>query len=111
MAAKKKPLYRQGDVLIKRVGKIPTGLATVPRDKGRVILAYGEITGHAHAVVGEVELLATDVEEMELRFLRVEGEMAEVVHEEHSTITLPAGLYEVRRQREYAPAASQMVAD
>ncbi len=103
--------YRQGDVLIKRVQGIPEGLQQVPLDQGRVILAYGEITGHAHAVLGDVELLAADVEEMELRFLRVESEMAEVVHEEHSTIELPAGDYEVRRQREYAPEASQMVAD
>jgi hypothetical protein len=102
---------RQGDVLIKRIAKLPGELTPVPLDDGRVILAYGEVTGHAHAVVGEVELLASDLEEMELRFLRVEGEMAEVVHEEHGTITLPPGDYEVRRQREYAPEASVMVAD
>jgi hypothetical protein len=103
--------YRQGDVLIRPIEQIPEALTVVPRDNGRVILAYGEITGHAHAVLGDVELLAADLEEMELRFLRVEGEMAEVVHEEHATLTLPAGDYEVRRQREYAPEASQMVAD
>ena len=107
----KKFAARQGDVLIRQINKIPGELVPVPLDNGRVILAYGEVTGHAHAVVGDVELLAADLEEMELRFLRVEGEMAEVVHEEHGTITLPPGDYEVRRQREYAPEASVMVAD
>lgn len=43
-------LYRQGDVLIMRVeGKCVPG-AEVKRDKGRVVLAYGEVTGHAHAI-------------------------------------------------------------
>lgn len=102
--------YRQGDVLIRRVQRIPKTVKRVPLDAGRVILAYGEITGHAHAVEGDVQLLAADVQEMERRFLRVESE-AQVVHEEHGTITLPPGDYEVTRQREYAPEASLMVAD
>jgi hypothetical protein len=96
-------LARQGDVLIKSVEKIPEGLQSVPLDAGRVILAYGEVTGHAHTVVGDVEFLAADLEEMEQRFLRVEQE-AEVVHEEHGTVTLPPGEYEVIRQREYQSA-------
>lgn len=104
-------LYRQGDVLIRRVSTIPnTAKTPVPKDGGRVILAYGEVTGHAHAVIGPVEFLATDLAEMNRRFLKVEKE-AQVVHEEHDTITLPPGLYEVRRQREYAPEAPVWVAD
>jgi hypothetical protein len=102
---------RQGDVLIRRIPALPSGLTEVPLDEGRVILAYGEVTGHAHAVEGDVQLLAADLEEMEQRFLRVEGEHAQVVHEEHRTVALPPGDYEVTRQREYAPEASQMVAD
>lgn len=151
-------MFRQGDVLIRPVASIPDGLKKVPLDKGRVILAYGEVTGHAHAVIGDVEFLAADLEEMEQRFLRVEasqefevpvfgeqklvghtkerivfetGEIqemgepifkaeqagtemvpgAQIVHEEHATVTLPPGEYEVIRQREYAPEAPQWVAD
>jgi hypothetical protein len=96
-------LARQGDVLIKRVEEIPEGLKPVPLDRGRVILAYGEVTGHAHAVIGDVQFLAADLDEMEQRFLRVERE-AEVVHDEHATVTLPPGDYEVVRQREYTSA-------
>lgn len=103
-------LYRQGDVLVQEIPAIPTGLQPVPKDTGRVILAYGEVTGHAHAVIGDVEFLAADIAEIEDRFLRVETE-ARIVHEEHSTIVLPPGNYRVVRQREYSPDALRTVAD
>ena len=103
-------MFRQGDVLIAQVPDIPAGLKSVPLDKGRVILAYGEVTGHAHAVLGDVEFLAADLAELEERFLRVEAE-AQVVHEEHDTIVLPPGSYRVIRQREYQVAAPVYVAD
>jgi hypothetical protein len=103
-------MYRQGDVLLRPVNAVPDGLKAVPLDKGRVILAYGEVTGHAHAVEGDVELLAADLEEMEQRFLRVEAG-AQIVHEEHGTITLPPGLYEVSRQREFQDEAPAYVRD
>jgi hypothetical protein len=104
-------LYRQGDVLIARIDEVPEDLERAPRDKGRVILAYGEVTGHAHAVRGEVELLTpADAAEMDARFLRVVSE-ALVVHEEHDTIVLPAGEYRVTRQREYSPKEIRQVAD
>ena len=98
-------MYRQGDVLICPVESVVDGLVDVPLDNGRVILAYGEVTGHAHVVEGDVQFFASDLEEMEKRFLRVEGEHgACVVHEEHATIALPPGDYEITRQREYASA-------
>lgn len=103
-------LYRQGDVLIRRVEEIPGGLERVPRENGRVVLAHGEVTGHAHVVEGEVEFLAADLEEMEGVFLRVLAE-ASVVHEEHATLVLPPADYEVVYQREYAPEEIRRVAD
>lgn len=103
-------LYRQGDVLVQKVNTIPDGLTPVPLDNGRVILAYGEVTGHAHAVIGDTEFLAADLAELEDRFLRVEAE-ATIVHEEHDAITLPPGNYQVIRQREYAPEEIRTVAD
>lgn len=105
-------LYRQGDVLMRRVNTIPpTATVPVPREDGRVILAHGEVTGHAHAIAEPaVEFLAADLDEMSRRFLKVESE-AHVRHEEHATITLPPGNYEVTRQREYAPEAPIYVAD
>jgi hypothetical protein len=106
-------IARQGDILIRRVAKIPKDLQKVPLDDGRIVLAYGEVTGHAHVVLDpeeKVEFLAADVREMEQRFLRVEAEV-DVVHDEHDTITLAPGDYEIVRQREYTPEAPQWVAD
>lgn len=104
-------MYRQGDVLLVPVDKVPKGLKQVPREQGRIVLAHGEATGHAHVLEGgEVEFLATDLEEMEGRFARVLEE-SELVHDEHDTITVPPGDYEVRRQREYEPEEPRLVAD
>jgi hypothetical protein len=102
--------YRQGDVLLTPVPSIPKNLQPVPRDNGRVILAHGEVTGHAHAVIGDVELLASDLQEMRERFLRVE-QNATIVHEEHGPVTIPPGLYRVGAQVEYTPDAIVDVAD
>ena len=43
-------MFRQGDVLVVPVDEIPTGLKKVPREQGRLVLAHGEATGHAHVV-------------------------------------------------------------
>jgi hypothetical protein len=45
-----KNIIRQGDVLLTPVLSLPVGLKEVPLDKGRIVLAYGEVTGHAHAI-------------------------------------------------------------
>jgi hypothetical protein len=51
-------MLRQGDVLIVPLGEdaVPdhaVGAVSEPRDgRGRLVLALGEVTGHAHAVVG-----------------------------------------------------------
>ena len=111
---KTRETYRQGDVLIRRVDEIPTGLEAVPRDDGRLVLAYGEATGHAHVVEGPAELFREDDrDELERRFLRVEAEAGQalVVHDEHDAIELPPGDYEVVGQREYTPEEIRRVAD
>lgn len=46
----KQPILRQGDVLLTPVKSLPQGCTEVPLDKGRIVLAYGEVTGHAHAI-------------------------------------------------------------
>lgn len=104
-------MFRQGDVLIEHVDEIPTGLEPVERDAGRVVLAYGEVTGHAHAISDAgCELLAGA--ELEDRFLRVLDEGGvDLSHDEHTTIHLPPGDYRVRGQREYTPERIVRVAD
>lgn len=100
--------YRQGDVLVERVERLPDGLKPVEREQGRVVLAHGEVTGHAHAIKNRIaKFFGTEKGE---RFLSLE-KPCDLVHEEHSTIALPAGNYRVSIQREYTPEAIRNVAD
>jgi len=106
--------FRQGDVLLILKDKIPAGAKEVKRDeKGRIILAEGEVTGHAHAVLDEHATLfavaGADGKETS-RFLNVEKDTT-LNHEEHGTVHLTKGVYEVRRQREYQPEEIRPVAD
>lgn len=106
-------LIRQGDVLIVPVTTIPTNTKPVARDDGRVILAYGEVTGHAHAIVEEGVTLVTTKEAEQLRtWMLVEtADPVELYHDEHDTLLIPPGKYEIRIQREYTPEAIRNVAD
>ena len=106
---------RQGDVFLVPTRKRPSEQARPVTDNGRVILAYGEVTGHAHQVVGVDD--ADPVPVMELfeepdgtRLLVVKRD-ALLTHEEHGQIALAPGGYEVIRQREYSPEAIRNVAD
>lgn len=102
--------YRQGDVLLKRVDHdIPTDAKPVDwSHENRVVLAYGEVTGHAHAIgLTFASMFSTAAGK---RFLNVK-EGAELTHEEHATITPQPGIYEVIQQREYTPEAIRNVAD
>ena len=102
--------YRQGDVLIERISMLPSSLTKIARENGRVILAHGEVTGHAHAIAEEqCDLFQSD--EPGVTFLAVRAAMAALQHDEHGTIALPAGQYRVTRQREYSPTAIRNVQD
>jgi hypothetical protein len=109
-------MYRQGDILILPLPEEAApaailGLSPVPRDaRGRLVLALGEVTGHAHAVVGPGELYRPAQSPLAPACLHVPSG-ARVVHEEHAAISLPRGWYRVVRQREYAPGAVRVIAD
>lgn len=101
-------IYRHGDVLISPVDAIPEDV----RKRSDLVLAMGEVTGHAHAVEtadfaelyeGTSAVSQSARASAEVLFLRVVGGPARVVHPEHNTIQLPIGLYRVWRQREYDP--------
>ena len=91
---------RQGDVLLVPVDEAPDGARPVARTGGRLILAEGEATGHAHAIGSH---RATLLEAGEDRYLRV-GSPVTLDHEEHAPITVAPGTYRVVIQREYVPA-------
>ncbi len=105
-------LYRQGDVLLQRIDEIPDDAQPCAMT-GDVILAYGEVTGHAHRLSPETVkpfakggVWSADAE----RFIRaLDG--AELRHEEHGAIALAPGCYRVIQQREYNPQAIRNVED
>lgn len=93
--------FRQGDVLIEKVEKIPS---TAKKAKTKVV-AEGE-GHHEHVVSDEVHILLDD----ENMYLAVSenGTLEHVTKgtrskAEHNTIDLPAGNYRVIQQREYDP--------
>ncbi|MEU3186638.1 hypothetical protein ABZ707_20885 [Streptomyces sp. NPDC006923] len=112
-------MYRQGDVLIVPVAEetVPSHLVDAgaasgePRDaRGRLVLALGEVTGHAHAVTGPGRLIRDPAEQTGPMLLHLPAG-GRVVHEEHAAIPLPGGWFRVVRQREYLPGAVRIVAD
>ncbi|MGW6062758.1 hypothetical protein [Streptomyces sp. NPDC055189] len=108
-------MYRQGDVLIVPVAEsaLPPHVADGPQEprdaRGRLVLALGEVTGHAHAVVGPGQLIRESGLFGPMLLHLPEG--GRVVHEEHAAIPLPKGWYRVVRQREYVPGSVRLVAD
>ena len=104
-------MYRQGDVLIVPVAGLPKGLERVSREGGCVVLAHGEVTGHAHAIRDSRAALFRDPK-LAAMFLNVTGDAPVALeHEEHGMIELPPGNYRLIRQREYTPEAIRNVAD
>ena len=98
-------LYRHGDVLIRRIARLPIGAQ--PREG--TTLAQGELTGHSHRLQQPhaVQLWGQGSD----LFLEVKAKTATLVHEEHQAIELPQGMYRVWRQREYRPDAYVEVMD
>lgn len=98
------------DIEMKRQGDIPlftsdnfdlAGAVEVPRDaQGRIVLALGEMTGHAHVVLESyVKMLKTND-----GVYLVSDLPFTVVHDEHDPIPMLAGIHRVHRQREWTDA-------
>lgn len=110
MSKKKVPFQiRQGDVFVEAIESVPKKVSPVPKEDGRVVLAHGEATGHAHAFSRSAKVTMVR-DETDRRFMRMGGVSA-LGHEEHGAIELPAGRYEVIRQVEYSPEAIRQVED
>jgi len=115
---------RQGDVALIQVAALPDGCKAVPLDKGRIVLAYGEATGHAHAIADHgisakaaAEIADAAIARAKLwrapsgeRYLEVR-ETVHLKHEEHTQHAIPPGIYQIPTQVEYTPAELRRVAD
>ena len=106
MKNKKSKIYRQGDVLVIPVSTIPKGL----KKTKKVTLALGEVTGHHHTIHSGAVGYANDVDAL-VDYLEVTEDAADLTHQEHSTIPVPKGTYQVIKQVEYTPEAIRNVRD
>ena len=103
-------VIRQGDVALIGVKVIPKSAVEQPAPNGRLVLALGEVTGHAHAFYDDTYNVKLYVAHDGARYLDVR-EPAELRHEEHSPARIPAGKYLLPQQTEYSAAALRRVAD
>ena len=113
-------IVRQGDILLVRVKQLPQDAQPVQHGKDGIILALGEVTGHRHRIDSDPAAPVAQeyrakkpvpvFDAVAERFIQV-LEKAELRHEEHATIHLPAGNYAVIQQREYFPEEIRNVTD
>lgn len=113
--------FRHGDLLLTAVEELPDHEALRLTNKGNLVILEGETTGHAHRLSGGEVLIAEGpdkvldaltvtenavFEEGSRRFtmfVRIDEQPADLTHEEHRTIQIPPGIYQVSRQRQYVP--------
>jgi hypothetical protein len=110
-------LYRQGDVLLRRIGESETD----PEASDVLTLALGAATGHAHRVFGAASVGSTamhsEVADGWIIDVAAAGALLRHVRRdgsdtgEHDPITLPSGRYLVRMQREYDPEGERRARD
>ena len=95
---------RHGDVHVQRLGGAVTD-GWVGEPAPEAVLAYGEVTNHAHRVrrapgaTFDPELLTMAGAEFSILRLR---DKAILSHEEHKDIALDPGVYRVSIKRQYA---------
>lgn len=107
----------QGDVLIRRVKRLPEGVQEIVTTGGEVIVTHSE-TGHHHVMVldreAEPNVRMFQGSDDLLAWLKIDRPTA-LEHrrdfDTHEPIMFPPGVYEVRRQREYTPEGWRRVAD
>ena len=90
-------IIQHGDVLLRSIEKMNS---LKPVTCTRIVLAEGEVTGHAHVI--------TDVKNV--NFYENDGKKyidvlapANLTHEEHNTLVIPVGYYEIDQVKEYDP--------
>lgn len=113
-----KKLYGHGDVILKETKKIPDGAVKKEYTQGFSVLAYGEISGHAHCLIQEKSELYEHngkkylrcLDDVELKHQKLDGTSAQNAHK---TITLPKGDYQIGivKEFDYFTGEARNVAD
>ncbi len=108
--------YRQGDVLLLEISEqeFRTSNMTLSTDG---IVAFGEATGHSHALDTEAATVYIEKNNLGLAvnelgmLVEVRAESAVLRHDEHAPIAIPRGFYRRIIQWEYTPERPRFVAD
>jgi len=100
---------QQGDVILKRITKIPEGSNEVKRKNKAVVLAEGEHTGHAHRIF---DVDAMFYEKDGKFYLKNENPVT-LSHEEHKAFIIEPGIWEVGqvREKDWISGMVRVVAD
>lgn len=89
-------MYRQGDLLFIKTCNPPEG-----KERKDKFILRSNMTGHQHRITRGTVYDNQDAMRWSPDFyVAIPEGGADLVHEEHRTIPLPEGIYEVRRQRE-----------
>ena len=105
----------QGDLLLIRKDSLPDKLKKCRPNDRLFVVAHSE-TGHHHVIEDTGNVCLYEVEDDPfLWYLVVEEAEAYLRHERpfdtHESLVISPGIYEVRRQREYAPEGFRRVMD
>ena len=114
--------YQQGDVVLIKVTKaeyekhIESSYSDVEKTfESRVELAYGEETGHCHAIYLEDMLEGAGITlhrerwgEKNAQALHINKGDVTIKHEEHNPITIPQGYYIQKIVKEFDPISGQV---
>ena len=90
-------IFQQGDVLLIKIDEIENGLKKLKH----LTLAEGETTGHSHRITTGTATLYQASGVQTNFVLEVSSDAATLTHEEHKPITLPKGIWQIRRVREF----------
>lgn len=103
MSNQKQQYYRHGDLLFVKVDSIPEEFKRYkknPKSHSRgVIVAEGEKTGHHHTLEAVEQYYDFQWNGNRISFIEIQKE-TKIEHEEHGTIILPPGKYQINFQRE-----------
>lgn len=113
-----KKMAAQGDLLIVKIDALPNGIKKLNAEKGVYVVAHSE-TGHNHVIADRPNVTLYEVDDPMVSYLEVleAADATETLIEHlrsfdtHETIKIPAGTYEIRRQREYTPEGWRRVED
>ena len=97
----------QGDGLFIKISALPDNVKAAVPVSGKFVVLHSE-SGHVHTIDRAKAEVYEAADDSFVAYIRTLGDGAEVVHnrdhDTHETIALePNSIYQVRRQREYAP--------